>query len=194
MEFYKSLLAALFIVTAISSVAWTAPLSYRPSDTEIVIGLSLMPKRANATKEVGYQNLISIDSTSLLCWLRNNACKLAHSKLSLYYLQMLRVYQFIASNRDLKETPLALGVADASVCSSNLVRIKEFNFFIHFKLTINDFSSQYIDLFYAHCLVKFSNNYFKPGNKFLIPSKSWTITHYKDRHCLRKCLTELSFL
>ena len=194
MEFYKSLFAALFIVTAISSVAWTAPLSYRPSDTEIVIGLSLMPKRANATKEVGYQNLISIDSTSLLCWLRNNACKLAHSKLSLYYLQMLKVYQFIASNRDLKETPLALGVADASVCSSNLVSIKDFNFFIHFKLTINDFSSHYIDLFNAHCLVKFSNNYFKPGNKFLIPSKSWTITHYKDRYCLRKRLTELSFL
>ena len=191
MEFYKSLLAALFIVTAISSVAWTAPLSYRPSDTEIVIGLSLMPKRANVTKEVGYQNLISIDSTSLLCWLRNNACKLAHSKLSLYYLQMLKVYQFIASNRDLKETPLALGVADASVCSSNLVSIRPF---IHFKLAINGFSSQYIDSFYAKCLIQFSNNYFKPGNKFLILSKSWTITHYKDRYCLRKCLTVLSFL
>ena len=55
MEFCKSLFAALFIVTAMSSVAWTAPLSYRPSDAEIVIRLSLMPTRANATKEVGYQ-------------------------------------------------------------------------------------------------------------------------------------------
>ena len=55
MEFCKSLFAALFIVTAMGSVAWTAPLSYRPSDAEIVIRLSLMPTRANATKEVGYQ-------------------------------------------------------------------------------------------------------------------------------------------
>ena len=55
MEFCKSLFAALFIVTTMSLVAWTAPLSYRPSDAEIVIRLSLMPTRANATKEVGYQ-------------------------------------------------------------------------------------------------------------------------------------------
>ena len=39
---------------------------------------------------------------------------------------MLKVYQFIASNRDLKETPLALGVADTPVCSSNLVSFKNF--------------------------------------------------------------------
>ena len=60
MEFCKSLFAALFIVTTMSLVAWTAPLSYRPSDAEIVIRLSLMPTRANATKEVGYQKLILI--------------------------------------------------------------------------------------------------------------------------------------
>ncbi|PFX32623.1 hypothetical protein AWC38_SpisGene2555 [Stylophora pistillata] len=84
MEFYKSLFAALFIVTAMSSVTWTAPLSYQPSDAEIVIRLSLMRTRANATKE------------------------------------MLKVYQFIASNWDLKETPLALGVADTPVCSASL--------------------------------------------------------------------------
>ena len=47
---------------------------------------------------------------------------------------MLRVYQFIASNRDLKETPLALGVADTPVCSSNLVSIQNFNFFLKKKL------------------------------------------------------------
>ena len=60
MEFCNSLFAALFIVTAMSSVAWTAPLSYQPSDAEIVIRLSLMPTRANATKEVGYQKVILI--------------------------------------------------------------------------------------------------------------------------------------
>ncbi|PFX32621.1 hypothetical protein AWC38_SpisGene2557 [Stylophora pistillata] len=84
MEFCKSFFSAIFMVTAMSSVTWTAPLSYRPSDTEIVVRLSLMPTRANTTKE------------------------------------MLKVYQFIASNWDLKETPLALGVADTPVCSSSL--------------------------------------------------------------------------
>ncbi|PFX32620.1 hypothetical protein AWC38_SpisGene2556 [Stylophora pistillata] len=84
MEFCKSFFAALFIVMVMSSVTWTAPLSYRPSDAEIVIRLSLMPTRANATKE------------------------------------MLKVYQFIASNWDLKETSLVLGVADTPVCSSSL--------------------------------------------------------------------------
>ena len=129
MEFCKSFFAALFIVTAISSVAWTAPLRYRPSDAEIVIRLSLMPKRANATKEVGYKKLILLYSTSLLSWLRNDACKLSNCKLALFYLQMLKVYQFIASNWDLKETPLALGVADTPVCSSNLVSIGNFENF-----------------------------------------------------------------
>ena len=128
MEFCKSLFAALYIVTAMSSVAWTAPLSYRPSDAEIVIRLSLMPTRANATKEVGYQQLVLLYSTSLLRWLRNDACKLAYCNLSPFYLQMLKVYQFIASNWDLKETPLALGVADTPVCSSNLVSIGNFMF------------------------------------------------------------------
>ncbi|PFX11257.1 hypothetical protein AWC38_SpisGene25130 [Stylophora pistillata] len=33
---------------------------------------------------------------------------------------MLKFYQFIASNWDLKETPLALGVADTPVCSPSL--------------------------------------------------------------------------
>lgn len=91
MEFCKSLFAALFIVTTMSSVTLTAPMSYRPSDAEIVIRLSLMPSRANAVKE------------------------------------MLKVYQFIASNRDLKETPLALGVADTPVCSSNLQKKDNFS-------------------------------------------------------------------
>ncbi|PFX32617.1 hypothetical protein AWC38_SpisGene2553 [Stylophora pistillata] len=84
MEFCKSLFAAIFIVTTISSVAWTAPLSYRPSDAEIVIRRSLMPSRSNAIEE------------------------------------MLMIYQFIASNWDLKETVLALGKANTPVCSSNL--------------------------------------------------------------------------
>ena len=129
MEFCKSLFAALFIVTTMSLVAWTAPLSYQPSDAEIVIRLSLMPTRANATKEVGYQKVILIYATSPVSWLRNDACKLANCKLSLFYLQMLKVYQFIASNWDLKETPLALGVADTPVCSSNLVSIGNFKSF-----------------------------------------------------------------
>ena len=47
---------------------------------------------------------------------------------------MLRVYQFIASNWDLKETSLALGVADTPVCSSNLVSTQNFNFFLKKKL------------------------------------------------------------
>ena len=139
MEFCKSLFAALFIVTAMSSMAWTAPLSYQPSDAEIVIRLSLMPTRANATKEVGYQKLILIYSTSLLSWLWNDACKLAYCNLSLFYLQMLKVYQFIASNWDLKETPLALGVADTPVCSSNLVSIGNFKYFKYLKLVIKIF-------------------------------------------------------
>ena len=139
MEFCKSLFAALFIVTAMSSMAWTAPLSYQPSDAEIVTRLSLMPTRANATKEVGYQKLIPIYSTSLLSSLRNDVCKLAYSKLSLFYLQMLKVYQFIASNWDLKETPLALGVADTPVCSSNLVSIGNFKYFKYLKLVIKIF-------------------------------------------------------
>ena len=139
MEFCKSLFAALFIVTAMSSVSWTAPLSYQPSDAEIVIRLSLMPKRANATKEVGYQKLVLLYSTSLLRWLRNDACKLAYCNLSPFYLQMLKVYQFIASNWDLKETPLALGVADTPVCSSNLVSIGNFKYFKYLKLVIKIF-------------------------------------------------------
>lgn len=52
MEFCKPLFVALFIVATMSPVAWTAPLSYRPSDAEIVIRLSLMPARSNATNEV----------------------------------------------------------------------------------------------------------------------------------------------
>ena len=47
MEFCKSLFAAMFLVIL------AAPLSYQPSDAEIVIRLSLMPARSNATKEVG---------------------------------------------------------------------------------------------------------------------------------------------
>ena len=53
MEFCKSLFAAMFLVTTMSSVILAAPLSYQPSDAEIVIRLSLMPARSNATKEVG---------------------------------------------------------------------------------------------------------------------------------------------
>ncbi|PFX32622.1 hypothetical protein AWC38_SpisGene2554 [Stylophora pistillata] len=79
-----------------SAVAWTAPTSYRPSDAEIVIRLSLMPSRSNATKE------------------------------------MLKVHQFIASNWDLKETSLILGVADTTVCSSDLQKKDNFSIaFMH---------------------------------------------------------------
>ena len=53
MEFCKSLFAAMFLVTTMSSVILAAPLSYQTSDAEIVIRLSLMPARSNATKEVG---------------------------------------------------------------------------------------------------------------------------------------------
>ena len=53
MEFCKSLFAAMFLVTTMSSVILAAPLSYQPSDAEIIIRLSLMPARSNATKEVG---------------------------------------------------------------------------------------------------------------------------------------------
>ena len=53
MEFCKSLFAAMFLVITMSSVILAAPLSYQPSDAEIVIRLSLMPARSNATKEVG---------------------------------------------------------------------------------------------------------------------------------------------
>ena len=52
MEFCKSLFAAMFLVTTMSSVILAAPLSYQPSDAEIVIRLSLMPARSNATNEV----------------------------------------------------------------------------------------------------------------------------------------------
>ena len=59
MEFCKSLFAAMFLVTTMSSVILAAPLSYQPSDAEIVIRLSLMPVRSNATKEVGDKNFFS---------------------------------------------------------------------------------------------------------------------------------------
>ena len=66
MEFCKPLFVALFIVATMNPVAWTAPLSYRPSDAEIVIRLSLMPTRSNATKEVGYRNISHLYPTSAL--------------------------------------------------------------------------------------------------------------------------------
>ena len=53
-----------------------------------------------------------------------------------FYPKTLKVYQFIASNWDLKEALLALGVADIPVCSSNLVSIENFNSLIFFQKQI----------------------------------------------------------
>ena len=63
MELCKALFA-VFMLTTLSSVAWTAPLNSGPSDDEIFIGLVLMPTRANATKEVGCAKILQFDFMS----------------------------------------------------------------------------------------------------------------------------------
>ena len=52
MESCKILLAAISVITLLSSVARTAPVNSPPNRVEILIGLGLSPKLTSGTKEV----------------------------------------------------------------------------------------------------------------------------------------------